>query len=252
MEWWQILLIVLSSVLLWLLLSILFYRPFFKRLYDFLLSLIALLILSPLLALLALIGAIAMKGNPFFVQPRPGKKDKQGKEKIFKLIKFRTMSNAKDKDGNLLSDEKRLNKYGKFLRSTSLDELGELINILKGDMSIVGPRPQLVRDMVFMSDDVRARHNVRPGLTGLAQVRGRNNISWEDKFAYDLEYIKHITFFGDIKILFLTVFKVFKRSDVVRVGTVSDIDYGDYLLKKGKIDKEEYDCKQREAKGLIG
>ncbi len=251
MEWWQILLIVLSSVLLWLFLSILFYRPFFKRLYDFLLSFLALIILSPLLVLLASIGAIAMKGNPFFTQERPGKKDKQGKERIFKLIKFRTMSDAKDEDGNLLSDEKRLNKYGKFLRSTSLDELGELINILKGDMSIVGPRPQLVRDMVFMDESVRNRHNVRPGLTGLAQVRGRNNISWEDKFAYDLEYIKKITLWSDLKILFLTVFKVFRRSDVVRVGTVSDMDYGDWLLEEGKIDKKEYDCKQREAKGLV-
>ena len=251
MEWWQILLIVLSSTLVWFLLSILLYKPFFKRLYDFLLSLFAIIMLSPLLLILTLVGAIAMKGNPFFVQPRPGKKDKNGKEKIFKLIKFRTMSDEKDEDGNLLSDEKRLNGYGKFIRSTSLDELGELFNILKGDMSIVGPRPQLVRDMVFMSEEVRARHNIRPGLTGLAQVRGRNNISWEDKFAYDLEYIGHITFFGDLKILFLTVFVVFKRSDVARDGTVSDIDYGDYLLEEGKVTKEEYDCKQREAKDLL-
>ncbi len=191
-----------------------------------------------------------MKGNPFFTQLRPGKKDKNGNEKIFRLIKFRTMSNKKDADGNLLPDELRLNKYGKFLRSTSLDELGELINILKGDMSIVGPRPQLVRDMVFMTEEQRLRHKVRPGLTGFAQVNGRNAIAWEDKFKYDLQYIKRITLFGDIKILFQTVFKVLKRSDVVREGTVSDMDYGDYLLQELAITQEEYNEKQEEAKGI--
>ena len=162
------------------------YAKFFKRIMDFTLSFFALLFLSPILLVLAIIGAIAMKGNPFFTQLRPGKIDKKtGKEKIFKLVKFRTMSNAKDKEGNLLPDEIRLNKYGRFLRSTSLDELPELWNILIGDMSIVGPRPQLVRDMVFMTAEQRTRHTVRPGLTGLAQVSGRNNISWEDKFKYD-------------------------------------------------------------------
>ena len=191
-----------------------------------------------------------MHGNPFFTQLRPGKKDKNGNEKIFRLIKFRTMSNKKDADGNLLPDELRLNKYGKFLRSTSLDELGELINILKGDMSIVGPRPQLVRDMVFMTEEQRLRHKVRPGLTGFAQVNGRNAIAWEDKFKYDLQYIKRITLFGDIKILFQTVFKVLKRSDVVREGTVSDMDYGDYLLQELAITQEEYNEKQEEAKGI--
>lgn len=145
----------------------------------------------------------------------------------------------------------RLNKYGAFLRKSSLDELGELINILKGDMSIVGPRPQLVRDMVFMTDVQRIRHCVRPGLTGLAQVNGRNAISWEDKFKYDLQYIKRITLFGDIKILFRTVFKVLKRSDVVREGTVSDMDYGDYLLQELTITQKEYNEKQEEANGLL-
>ena len=132
-----------------------------------------------------------MKGNPIFVQPRPGKKNKKGTEKIFYLLKLRTMSNAKDKNGNLLPDDLRLNKYGKFLRSTSMDELPSLINILKGDLSIVGPRPQLVRDMVFMNDEQRKRHDVRPGLTGLAQVNGRNNITWEQKFEYDLKAKHH-------------------------------------------------------------
>ena len=191
-----------------------------------------------------------MRGNPFFTQLRPGKKDKNGNEKIFRLIKFRTMSNKKDADGNLLPDAQRLNKYGAFLRKSSLDELGELINILKGDMSIVGPRPQLVRDMVFMTEEQRLRHKVRPGLTGLAQVNGRNAIAWEDKFKYDLQYIKRITLFRDIKILFQTVFKVLKRSDVVREGTVSDMDYGDYLLQELAITQEEYNEKQEEAKGI--
>ena len=227
------------------------YASFFKRAIDFFLSLFALLVLSPFLVLLIVFGAIAMRGNPFFTQYRPGRVGKDGKEKIFKLIKFRTMSNAKDKDGNLLPDDVRLNKYGKILRSTSLDELPELINILKGDMAIVGPRPQLVRDMVFMTEEQRERHAVRPGLTGLAQVSGRNNISWENKFEYDLEYIKKITFWGDLKIIFKTAVKVFKRSDTVRDGTASDIDFGDYLLQKGDVTAEDYAKLQSEAKELL-
>ena len=228
------------------------YARFFKRFFDFFLSLMALLVLSPILLILTIVGAIAMGGNPFFTQLRPGKIDKKtGKEKIFKLVKFRTMSNKKDKDGNLLPDDQRLNKYGRILRSTSLDELPELWNILIGDMAIVGPRPQLVRDMVFMSDAQRARHSVRPGLTGLAQVSGRNNITWEQKFEYDLQYIQKITLFGDLKIIFQTVGKVFKREDTVREGTVSDIDFGDWLLQNGVVEQSEYDEKQKEAKALL-
>lgn len=228
------------------------YAKFFKRAIDLTLSLIALIILSPLLLILALIGAVAMKGNPFFTQKRPGKKGRDGQEKIFRLIKFRTMSNAKDKAGNLLPDDVRLNGYGKFLRSTSLDELPELLNILKGDMAIVGPRPQLVRDMLFMTDAQRRRHTVRPGLTGLAQVNGRNNITWEQKFVYDLAYIDAgITLGGDIKILFQTVGKVLQRSDTVREGTASDMDLGDWLMQEGKVDRAAYDQKQEEAKELL-
>ncbi len=228
------------------------YANFFKRLFDFLLSLVAIAVLSPVLLILTIVGAIAMGGNPFFTQARPGRIDKRtGKERIFRMVKFRTMSNAKDKDGNLLPDDVRLNKYGRFLRSTSLDELPELFNILIGDMSIVGPRPQLVRDMTFMTDEQRRRHGVRPGLTGLAQVNGRNNITWEQKFEYDLEYIKKITLLKDVKIIFQTVGKVFARSDTVREGTVSDIDFGDWLLLEGKVDKETYDDKQKEAKELL-
>lgn len=228
------------------------YAKIFKRLLDFILSTVALIVLSPILLILIVVGAIAMKGNPFFVQPRPGKVNKKTKkEKIFKLIKFRTMSNAKDKDGKLLPDDVRLNKYGKFLRSTSFDELPELFNILIGDMAIVGPRPQLVRDMVFMSDVQRMRHTVRPGLTGLAQVNGRNNITWEEKFEFDLTYIQRITFSGDVKIIMQTVGKVLKRSDTVREGTVSDMDFGDWLLKEGKVDQALYDAKQAEAKEIL-
>ena len=228
------------------------YANFFKRVIDFTLSLIALLVLLVPMVILAIIGAIEMKGNPFFTQLRPGKINKKtGEEKIFKLIKFRTMTNEKDKDGNLLPDDVRLNGYGKLLRKTSLDELPELLNILVGDMAIVGPRPQLVRDMVFMSKEQRVRHSVRPGLTGLAQVSGRNNITWEEKFNFDLEYMQKITFVGDMKIIFRTVAKVFKAEDVVREGTSSDIDFGDWLLQEGKVDKTEYDEKQKQAKDII-
>lgn len=228
------------------------YIKFFKRFFDFLLSLIALVILSPVLLILTLVGAIVMHGNPFFVQPRPGKKDKTGHEKIFNLIKFRTMSNKTDKNGDLLPDNKRLNAYGKFLRSISADELPSLINILVGDLSIVGPRPQLVRDMVFMSEEQRRRHIVRPGLTGLAQINGRNNITWEQKFVYDLQYIDSgISLMGDFKIIFRTIGKVLKRSDTVREGTVSDIDFGDWLMLMNKVNQEVYDEKQAEAKALL-
>lgn len=223
------------------------YEKFLKRVMDFVLSLMALLIFSPLFLVLIVVGAIVMKGNPFFVQPRPGKN-----EKIFKLIKFRTMTCEKDKNGKLLPDEKRLTPYGKLLRSSSLDELPEFINILKGDMSFVGPRPQLVRDMVFMTAEQRRRHSVMPGLTGHAQVNGRNAISWEQKFRYDLEYIDGgITFVKDIKIVLKTVLKVFEKADIVREGTVSDLDFGDYLLEKGEITQEEYNACQKEAKQLL-
>ncbi len=228
------------------------YVKFFKRFFDITLSFFAMLVLSPILLLLTIVGAIVMQGNPFFVQPRPGKIGKDGKEKIFKLIKFRTMDNRKDDEGNLLPDDVRLNKYGRILRGTSLDELPELLNIFIGDMSIVGPRPQLVRDMVFMTDEQRRRHTVRPGLTGMAQVSGRNNISWEQKFEYDLKYINQgVSFFRDINIILKTVGKVLKQEDTVREGTVSDIDLGDYLLQNGSITQEEYNMKQIEAKNMV-
>lgn len=185
------------------------YAKYVKRPLDFVLSLTALIVLSPLLLVLTIVGAIAMRGNPFFVQERPGKG-----EKIFSLVKFRTMNNKKDKSGKLLPDEKRLTAYGKWLRSTSLDELPELFNILKGDMSIVGPRPLLVRYLKRYNSEQHRRHEVRPGLTGLAQVNGRNGISWEEKFKYDLEYVDSISFIGDWDIIIRTVKKVLKHEGI--------------------------------------
>ena len=185
------------------------YAKYIKRPLDFLLSLFALVVLSPVLVILAVVGAFAMKGNPFFTQLRPGKD-----EKIFKLFKFRTMTCEKDADGKLLPDEQRLTKYGKFLRSTSLDELPELLNILVGDMSIVGPRPLLPEYLPYYTEEEKHRHDVRPGLTGWAQVNGRNAIDWDTKLAYDVEYVSDITFLGDVSILFLTFYKVIKRADI--------------------------------------
>ena len=223
------------------------YAIFLKRFIDFTLALVALVVLSPVLLVLTVVGAVKMKGNPFFTQMRPGKD-----EKIFKLIKFRSMTCQTDKDGNLLPDEQRLTRYGKILRSTSLDEIPELLNILAGDMALVGPRPQLVRDMVFMTPDQRRRHSIRPGLTGLAQVSGRNSITWEQKLQYDLTYLDEgITLWGDLKILFMTAGKVFLREDVVREGTVSDMDFGDWLLLNGAIDEKTYQQRQAEALELL-
>lgn len=185
------------------------YKCFFKRFFDFILSLAALLVLWPVLLVLVILGWIKMKGNPFFTQLRPGKD-----EKIFKLIKFRTMTCETDENGNLLPDEQRLTRYGQILRSTSLDELPELINILKGDMSIVGPRPLLVKYLPLYNAHQRRRHEVRPGFTGYAQVNGRNAISWEEKFNYDVYYVDNITFLGDWKIIFKTIATVLKRDGI--------------------------------------
>lgn len=192
------------------------YAKFFKRVIDFSLSLMALIVLSPVLLVLTIVGAIVMKGNPFFIQLRPGKN-----EKIFKLIKFRTMTCEKDADGNLLPDEKRLTKYGKFLRSTSLDELPEILNILIGEMSIVGPRPLLVKYLPRYNEEQRHRHDVRPGLTGLAQVNGRNAVSWEKKFEYDVHYVNNITFVGDMSIIIKTVGKVLKSDGITSESSVT-------------------------------
>lgn len=223
------------------------YKNCFKRIIDFFCALAAIICLSPVLVVLMILGAVKMKGNPFFTQPRPGKD-----ERIFKLIKFRTMTNARDALGNLLPDDVRLTRYGKFLRSTSLDELPELFNILKGDMAVIGPRPQLVRDMVFMTPEQRKRHSVRQGLSGLAQVNGRNAISWESKINYDLQYIENITFFGDLKIILTTLVKAFiKRSDITEENCDTATDLGDYLLATDRITQAEYAEGQMLAKKLI-
>ncbi|WP_283680869.1 sugar transferase [Parablautia sp. Marseille-Q6255] len=186
-----------------------FYEKYIKRCLDFFLAFCALVVLSPVLLILTIFGTIAMHGNPFFTQERPGKN-----ERIFKLIKFRTMTNKKDKNGKLLPDEKRLTSYGKFLRKTSLDELPELLNIVKGDMSIIGPRPLLVVYLDRYNEYQKHRHDVRPGLTGYAQANGRNAVTWEEKFEMDVWYVNHITFWGDVKIILQTVKTVLKSEGI--------------------------------------
>lgn len=211
------------------------YRNFFKRIIDFLGSLLAIVLLSLLFIFLAIIVKIKLGGPVIFKQKRPGKNGK-----IFTLYKFRSMSNKKDDNGNLMPDEQRITEFGKSLRATSLDELPELFNILKGDMAFIGPRPLLIKDYVFFDSEIMKRQSVRPGLSGLAQVNGRNNISWEKKFEYDLEYVSKITFCRDIKIFFKSIFKAIKKDDIEREGFVTDEDYGDHLLRSGKIDIDYY------------
>lgn len=195
------------------------YEKYFKRSLDLLCGLLAVAVFWWLYLILIILGAIFMGGNPFFTQERPGKD-----EKIFKLIKFRSMDNRKDKDGNLLPDEVRLNKYGRFIRKTSLDELPEAFNIIKGDMSVIGPRPLLVQYLPLYSEAQRHRHDVRPGLSGYAQVHGRNSISWTQKFALDCEYVNRITFWGDVKIIFQTVGKAFIRQEGISSETCDTME----------------------------
>ena len=202
------------------------YRSLFKRVFDFILSLTAIIILSPVLLLLTVIGAFLMGGNPFFTQDRPGKDGK-----VFKLFKFKSMNNKRDERGELLPDEKRLTSYGQFIRNTSLDELPELINILKGDMAIVGPRPLLVRYLTRYNKTQARRHEVRPGLTGLAQVNGRNAISWEEKFRYDVEYVDNLSLMLDIKIILMTVLKVVKRDGI---SSESSATMEEFMGQQGK------------------
>ena len=223
-----------------------FYERYIKRVLDIVCALAALLIFVWLYLLVAVLVRFKLGAPVLFVQPRPGKD-----EKIFKLYKFRTMTDAQDEHGELLPDEIRLTAFGRSLRATSLDELPEVFNILKGDMSVVGPRPQLVRDMVFMTPEQRLRHTVMPGLTGLAQVSGRNAISWEDKLATDLRYIRRITFLGDVKIVLLTVKKVFCREDISADGMDTAEDLGDYLLRTAQVSEEVYQELQAESKALL-
>lgn len=208
------------------------YEKYVKRLLDFTLSFCAMIVLFPLLLILTVIGVKKMKGNPFFIQERPG-----WHGEIFKLIKFRTMSNEKDKDGQLLPDEQRLNTYGKFLRSTSLDELPEIFNIIKGDMSIIGPRPLLIEYLPWYTEIEKRRHDVRPGLTGLAQINGRNSVGWEKRFQFDVEYVNNISFALDVEIFLGTISKVINRSDVSENTNATEGNFAEIRRKKYKGEK---------------
>ena len=222
------------------------YEAYIKRPLDFCLSLGALIVLSPVMGVTAILVKTKLGSPVIFKQPRPGKD-----EQIFNIYKFRTMTDERDENGELLPDEVRLTDFGKFLRSTSLDELPELINILKGEMAVIGPRPQLVRDMVFMTDEQRQRHSVRPGLSGLAQIRGRNAISWEGKLSTDLEYISKITFLRDAMIVITTIYKSLKKEGITDGEMATALDYGDYLLQSHLISEEEYKKYQAHASELI-
>lgn len=195
------------------------YEKYFKRPLDIICGLAAVIVFSWLYLILIVLGAFFMGGNPFFTQERPGKD-----EKIFKLIKFRSMDNRKDKNGNLLPDEVRLNKYGRLLRKTSLDELPEAFNIIKGDMSVVGPRPLLVQYLPRYNAEQHHRHDVRPGLSGYAQVHGRNAVSWEDKFAMDVWYANHVSFLGDVKIVLQTIKTAFIKQEGISSATAATME----------------------------
>ena len=247
MEWYWILLIVIGSITLLLLIMFIFYYPFFKRVCDIICALAVFVFLWPLYLVLVILVKTKIGSPVYFKQIRPGKNGK-----LFTLYKFRSMTNEKDENGNLLPDEIRLTKFGKWLRKTSLDEVPEAINILKGDMSVVGPRPLLVKDYVFFDEEVMKRQLVKPGLTGLAQVNGRNNISWEDKFKYDLEYCRKISFWKDVGLVLKTIFKAFgKKENINREGFATDEDYGDHLLRTNKISKDIYDSKVDLSKEMI-
>lgn len=228
-----------------------FYQKYIKRVLDIICALLAMIAFCWLYALIAILVKIKLGSPVIFKQPRPGKKDENGKEKIFYLYKFRSMTDERNENGNLLPDEQRLTRFGQKLRDTSLDELPEAWNILKGDMSVIGPRPQLVRDMVFMSDEQRRRHDVRPGLSGLAQINGRNCILWEDKLNWDLKYIKKISFKEDLKIVLITIKKVLKTESISFEGMATAEDFGDYLLRTSKITKDQYDDNLERAQELL-
>lgn len=247
MEWYWILLIVLGSITLLLLAMSLFYYPFFKRVCDIICALAVFLILWPLYLAVAILVRIKLGSPIYFKQVRPGKDGE-----LFTMYKFRSMSNKKDENGNLLPDEQRLTKFGKWLRKSSLDEMPEAINILKGNMSVIGPRPLLVKDYIFFNEEVMKRQSVKPGLSGLAQVNGRNGISWEDKFEYDLRYCRKVSLWKDVGIVFSSIGKAFiKKENIDREGFATDEDYGDYLLRTRKISKQEYENKIKESKEML-
>ncbi|EPZ9215621.1 sugar transferase [Clostridium perfringens] len=223
------------------------YERYIKRVLDLIWAILAIVVFWWLYIIIAILVKIKLGSPVIFKQQRPGLN-----EKVFSLYKFRTMTDERDENGNLMPDEVRLTKFGKWLRSTSLDELPEVFNIINGDMSVIGPRPQLVRDMVFMTEEQRERHSVRPGLSGLAQVNGRNSISWENKLNYDLQYIKKITFLGDVKIIIQTVEKAFiKQEGITEEDMATAEDFGDYLLRTKQVEKYEYDRLQQKSRELL-
>lgn len=222
------------------------YQIYMKRFFDIVLSVSMIILLLPVMIATGILVKINLGSPVIFTQERPGKD-----EKIFKMYKFRSMKNSTNREGKLLSDEQRLTRFGSVLRSTSLDELPELWNILKGDMSFVGPRPQLVRDMVFMTPEQRKRHQVRGGLTGLAQIMGRNSISWENKLYYDLKYLDNISFLNDLFIIIKTFKKVAAREDITMNHMATALDFGEYLLKEGKINEDQYQRGLREASEIL-
>jgi general glycosylation pathway protein len=234
--WYGVTIFCVAVAIIWILLSALLYRCFFKRFYDIILSGLAIVILSPLLIFLIICGAINMKGNPFFVQRRPGKNGK-----IFKLIKFRTMTAEKDEAGNFLPDDKRLTRYGRILRSSSLDELPELFNIFIGQMSVVGPRPLLVEYLDYYTAEENLRHSVRGGLTGWAQVNGRNAVGWDQRLRYDVYYVRNISLWFDIKIIFMTVGKVLCRSGLSADSAQSETNFADERRLKQTAEVESDD-----------
>lgn len=224
-----------------------FYQKYGKRAFDLLCAVMALVVFGWLYVLVAILVRIKLGAPVLFTQLRPGKD-----EQLFLMYKFRTMTDERDESGALLPDEMRLTSFGKLLRSSSLDELPEVFNILKGDMSLIGPRPQLVRDLVFMTRRQRRRHMVRPGLSGLAQVNGRNEIDWEEKLEWDLRYVRRITASGDLKILLQTVFKAFvRREGITERGMATAEDFGDFLLRSARITKEVYEKKQHQAERML-
>ncbi|WP_415328472.1 sugar transferase [Clostridium perfringens] len=223
------------------------YERYIKRVLDLIWAILAIVVFWWLYIIIAILVKIKLGSPVIFKQQRPGLN-----EKVFSLYKFRTMTDERDENGNLMPDEVRLTKFGKWLRSTSLDELPEVFNIINGDMSVIGPRPQLVRDMVFMTEEQRERHSVRPGLSGLAQVNCRNSISWENKLNYDLQYIKKITFLGDVKIIIQTVQKAFiKQEGITKEDMATAEDFGDYLLRTKQVEKYEYDRLQQKSRELL-
>ena len=228
------------------------YEKYIKRVLDIICAVGALVVFSPLFLGVSILVKLRLGSPILFTQKRPGLIGKDGKETIFKMYKFRTMTDERDANGELLPDEIRLTRFGAWLRNTSLDELPEVFNILNGTMSVIGPRPQLVRDMVFMSEHQRMRHTAKPGLSGLAQVNGRNAISWDDKLNWDLKYIEQINLYEDLRIIFATVLKAFIKHDgITQENMVTAEDFGDYLLRKKIIDKKIYEEKQKLAKMIL-